>query len=651
MGAMDATIETPAGRLAGARSRRDQLAAFRASRRHTILVRTLRILFPLTALGFAGFYASTLGGTLLLRAKGVTFKQIEVTADDLKMKAPVYNGQTKDGGRFEVRAREAAVDFGGTGPIKLFGIDSDLIQASGVKATLTADRGLFDNKKSELELFENIRVDATNGMKARLSHAMVYQKEHRIVSNEPVTAEMPAGTIRSSRMTLQTQTRVAAFDGNVQVRLLPSASQTANRPSIGLGRDNRQPIDVVSERLDVDDTKRFANFQHNVTAVQGDLTLQAAELYVTYEGKTEIPGAPPAKSKSADPANPEDAARLKRMQAKTGVIITSAPDRRVTSDAMDYDAIAETVVFTGQSVVVNQARNVMQGRRLAVDRKTGKARLDAPAAAGIPEGRIKTLFYQNDAKVAAAAVRPKGQPAEADAGSGLFGQFKSDPNAPIDIDATTLDIDDTQKLAIYRGNVRAQQGDFIVQSVELHAFYTGSTGLTMAPGAPSASSAASGQAAQLSRVEARQKVVVTSKDGQSATGENAVFDVKANTVTLTGKTVFLQQGRNTTECSTVVIDLTTSLSTCSAGPAGLTPQPPPRLTPLESQPSTSQPAAPGAPVAATPAGTRMRATLYPNELKQKAAERERQKSSEQGAGAATSGWQSSTTGAPAQRTP
>ncbi len=636
MGAMDATIETPSERLAGARTRRDQLAAFRASRRHTVLVRGLRILFPLSALGFAAFYASTLGSTLLLRAKGVTYKQIEVTADDLKMKAPVYNGQTKDGGRFEVRAREAAVDFGGTGPIKLFGIDSDSVQASGVKATLTADRGLFDNKKNELELFENIRVDTSNGMKARLSHAMVYQKEHRIVSKEPVTAEMPAGTIRSSSMTLQTQTRVAAFDGNVQVRLLPGASQSANRPSIGIGGDNRQPIDVVSDRLDVDDTKRFAHFQRNVTAVQGDSTLQAAELHITYEGKTEVPGVP--KAKPAEPANPADAARLKRLQAKSGVVITSAPDRRVTSDAMDYDAIEEKVVFTGQSVVINQARNIMQGRRLAVDRKTGRARLDAPAAPGVAEGRIKTVFYQGDAK-AAAAARPKPAAAETEAGSALFGQFKSDPNAPIDIDATTLDINDAQKIAIYRGSVRAQQGDFIVQAVELHAFYTGSTGLTATPGAPVQE--AGGQGAQLSRVEAKQKVVVTSKEGQSATGENAVFDVKSNLVTLNGRPVFLQQGRNTTECNTVVMNLTTGLSTCSAGPVA--------AAPAKSEGQG------GAQSEVAPSGSRLRATFYPKELKDKAQERDSQKAGEKAGeklpAKPKDAWQPATTASPAQRAP
>ena len=40
--------------------------------------------------------------------------------------------------------------------------------------------------------------------------------------------------------------------------------------------------------------------------------------------------------------------------------------------------------------------------------------------------------------------------------------FKTDPNAPINIEADQLEINDTAKVAIFRGNVRADQGGFII---------------------------------------------------------------------------------------------------------------------------------------------------------------------------------------------
>ena len=115
--------------------------------------------------------------------------EVQLTADDLTMKNPSYFGVTKDGGRYEVRAKQAVVEFNQNAPIKLIDIDGDLVQANNVTTKLKAKHGLLDNAKSELELYDGIEIDASNGMKARMSRAMVYSKEHRVVSKHPVDAD------------------------------------------------------------------------------------------------------------------------------------------------------------------------------------------------------------------------------------------------------------------------------------------------------------------------------------------------------------------------------------------------------------------------------------------------------------------------------
>ena len=47
---------------------------------------------------------------------------------------------------------------------------------------------------------------------------------------------------------------------------------------------------------------------------------------------------------------------------------------------------------------------------------------------------------------------------------GVLGTFKTDPNAPMDIEADTLDVYDADKQAVFRSNVKAQQGDFVVRT-------------------------------------------------------------------------------------------------------------------------------------------------------------------------------------------
>ena len=54
-------------------------------------------------------------------------------------------------------------------------------------------------------------------------------------------------------------------------------------------------------------------------------------------------------------------------------------------------------------------------------------------------------------------------------------------------------------------------------------------------------------------------MVVTQKD-QTATGDLGMFDMKANTVTLTGNPVVMTQGQNVLRGERLVVDLTSGVS-------------------------------------------------------------------------------------------
>ena len=301
---MDAR-EAPRGRgLKGARDATERARAFRQARRHSLLVKPLRLALPLGAVGIAGFYALTLGVSWQMESGNLKVGEVQLTADDLTMKNPTYFGLTKDGGRYEVRAKKAIVAFNKEGPIKLIDIDGDLLQANNVTTKLKAKHGLLDNTKSELELFDGIEIDASNGMKARMSRAMIYSKEHRIVSKHPVDLSMPTGTVQGATMTMRNDTREATFVGAVKAHLVSADQPGKTTPApAGFGRDTKNPIDVTSEQLYVNDLAKTALFMGKVVAVQGDATLKAPELHITYEGRA----AADAMTASAQPQQPEDA--------------------------------------------------------------------------------------------------------------------------------------------------------------------------------------------------------------------------------------------------------------------------------------------------------------------------------------------------------
>ena len=584
---MDAR-EAPLGRVRGARNAAERARAFRQARRHSLLVKMLRLALPLGAVGIAAFYALTLGVSWQIGSGHLKVGEVQLTADDLTMKNPTYFGLTKDGGRYEVRAKKAIVAFNKEGPIKLIDIDGDLLQANDVTTKLKAKQGLLDNTKSELELYDGIEIDASNGMKARMSRAMVYSKEHRIVSKDPVDLSMPTGRVQGATMTMRNDTREATFVGAVKAHLVSADQPGKGTPSpAGFGRDTKNPIDVTSEQLYVNDMAKTALFMGKVVAVQGEATLKAPELHIAYEGRA----AADAMTASAQPQQPEDASRLSRLVAKDGVVVTVGADRRVSSDQVEFDAKEDTAVFLG-NVLVNQQKNVLQGKRLFIDRKAATSRLETPAEGNQPAGRIAATFYQNDAGGAAQKAGSKAKSAPENRGTemqdGVMGSFKMDPNAPMDIEADTLDVFDNEKRAVFHGNVRSKQGDFVVRTKEMVAFYSGQAGLGL-----SGSSDESKTPSQLTRVEARQKVLITSKDGQTATGDWAKFDIKANTVLL-GDDVTVSRGKDVAQGPRLKIDLTTGMYRFEV-------EQEPAVAPAGPAISASPPATPSAPPSTNPA--------------------------------------------------
>jgi lipopolysaccharide export system protein LptA len=138
--------------------------------------------------------------------------------------------------------------------------------------------------------------------------------------------------------------------------------------------------------------------------------------------------------------------------------------------------------------------------------------------------------------------------------SSVISTFKTDQKSPVDIESDVLDVNEVSKVANFRGGVKARQGDVSIQAAELIATYSGQAGL-MTP-ATGGDEAAQKAGAQLTKIEAKSKVVITSKDGQEATGEWAIFDTKANTMLMGGPNgVQLKQGPNVSVGTKLRVDM------------------------------------------------------------------------------------------------
>lgn len=148
--------------------------------------------------------------------------------------------------------------------------------------------------------------------------------------------------------------------------------------------------------------------------------------------------------------------------------------------------------------------------------------------------------------------------------------FSQNRDKPIQIEAASLEVRDKKKEATFSGNVKVLQGDTTMSSKSLVVFYDQGSSPEQQPAAPKkgAKAAASapmqsatpgpGGSSSIKRLEARGSVVVTQKD-QVVTGDLAVFDTRANSITMSGGVV-LTKCKNVLRGDRLVVDMTTGVS-------------------------------------------------------------------------------------------
>lgn len=148
--------------------------------------------------------------------------------------------------------------------------------------------------------------------------------------------------------------------------------------------------------------------------------------------------------------------------------------------------------------------------------------------------------------IVAAGIGAAPLPATAQAVSALKGH---DSNAPVDVEADRIEVQDRADRAIFSGNVRAKQGDMTLQSQRLTVAYSGGTDKT-----------------QIQRLDAAGGVVVTSP-GERATGNFAIYDLNRRLITMLGN-VNLVRGASNVRGGRLVIDLTSGRATVDGSAVG-----------------------------------------------------------------------------------
>ncbi len=124
-----------------------------------------------------------------------------------------------------------------------------------------------------------------------------------------------------------------------------------------------------------------------------------------------------------------------------------------------------------------------------------------------------------------------------------------DSNAPVDVSADRIEVQDRADRALFVGSVHVTQGDLALDTQRLTVAYSSSGGI------------------QIQRLDASGGVVVRSPS-ETARGDFGVYDLDRRLITLVGN-VRLDRGGSQIIGSRLVIDLNSGRAVIDGGPAGV----------------------------------------------------------------------------------
>ncbi len=592
----------------------DRSQAFRKGRRHTYLVKFLRLFLPLSVIGLLGFTFSPLlipkaALSCITKVKGKcvsTDAIIPVLTGPTVMKNPHYEGFDKKNGNYTIDAATAEINLTDQSRIPLTLLKVNVAHLDNSSTALTAKKGLFDRDKKTMLLSEQVSFHNSTGMSAFFKTALIDMTTKNISSTDPVRVEMPQGKITANAITIDGAKKHVTFKDNVQLYLIPppsknkstqqNASENADAISPakakkqtgvmkGLTIDQSLPITSTTDHLTISDADKTAILTGNVVVKQGAYDLMTNKLQINY--------AMPPKKKAASTNTPDKSkttammatpsGKVDSITAENGVVIYTADGRSIQGESADFNMaknyvkvlsspknnmiitstegtitaksllmkMTKNIIIFDKDVIAQMGKNTLQADNLHINTKTNIVNLDK---------NVHITVFNNQAKKVKKKKKKKKTKNKKKSGMLPVSTAKMDPTKPIQIKANHLNLNDQKKIALFTGTVVARQDNFTLRADKLTAYYTGKMQpMSAAPTLKTKDKKKKkkSNAGQIKKIIAHKKVLMTSGEDQTVSGDKAVFNVVKNIATISGNVVLSQKG-NILKGDILVLNLNTS---------------------------------------------------------------------------------------------
>lgn len=169
---------------------------------------------------------------------------------------------------------------------------------------------------------------------------------------------------------MRSATKKFGFAGVAAAGMLLSAGATFAQLDPGA------PIDITADSSETIQSQCVTTWAGAVEALQGRTRLRANTVSLYTAKKSDGCGS------------------TERMTAK-GQVYFVTPERTVRADDALYTFANETIVLTGNVIVV-QGKSVVRGDRMVINTRTGQANMTSNAQGRNKSGRVRGVFYPNE---------------------------------------------------------------------------------------------------------------------------------------------------------------------------------------------------------------------------------------------------------------
>jgi len=183
------------GFASGVRSREDaRLGAFASARRHSRLVRVLRIAAPASiVIGVTILVLGALFNPFRAIPGEISISSLGIDGVKITMGRPRLTGVRRDGRAYVVNAAKAIQDVTHPTMVELREIDGEIGMADNQTMHITSAVGFYDSVRQTLDLSKDVRIHNAS-YDVRLESANVDFKNGLYQSEQPVTVVMSNGT-------------------------------------------------------------------------------------------------------------------------------------------------------------------------------------------------------------------------------------------------------------------------------------------------------------------------------------------------------------------------------------------------------------------------------------------------------------------------